>query len=173
MAENKIDVVLGSGRLYIAELMADGTIPATLFDENNNVGHIQGGAVLTYTPTIYDVECDEGKILKSFITKEEAILKSGILTWNLETIAKLAVGGAYSNGVLIIGGQKSIKQYALGFKHDGDTKTIKISMAGRSNKGFEIAFNKEKESIIDAEFKAVKDTNGILVKIEETEASVA
>lgn len=175
MPENTVtqSVVLGSGFLYIAELAADGTIPSTLFNEANNAGHIKGGADLTYTPTIYDVECDEGKIIRSYITKEEVILKSGILTWNLETVSKLTVGGAYSNGVLTIGGTKSIKQYAVGFKYDGDDRTIKVSMAGRSNKGFAITFDKEKETVIDAEFKAVKDTEGILVKIEETAKSAA
>ena len=175
MPENTVkeNVVLGSGFLFIAELAADGTIPSTLFDEANNVGHVQGGADLTYTPTIYDVECDEGKILKSYITKEEAILRSGILTWNLKTVSKLAVGGSYSNGVLTIGGAKSIKQYAVGFKYDGDDRTIKVSMAGRSNKGFTITFNKEKETVIDAEFKAVKDTNGVLIKIEEAAKAAA
>lgn len=175
MAENTVtqNVVLGSGRLFIAELAADGTIPETLFNEANKLGHIQGGAELTYTPTIYDVECDEGKILKSYITKEEVILKSGVLTWNMELLSKLAVGGAYSNGVLTIGGTKSIKQYAIGFKYDGDDRTIKVSMAGRSNKGFTVAFNKEKETVIDAEFKAVKDANDVLVKIEETAKTAA
>ena len=169
----KDKVILGSGHLYIAETVETGVVPENIFDEANNVGSISGGAELNYTPTIYDVVDDDDKVLKSFITKEEVILKSGVLTWLLESVAKLSAGGKYDSAskTLTIGGKKSVKQYAVGFRHEEDDGyKLEVTMVGRSNKGFVINFNKEKETIIDAEFKAIKDNDGILVTIKETEA---
>jgi len=74
-------IVLGSGKVYITDF--DGTnIPenATIEVEGNLLGYIQGGATLTYTPTFYEAKDDLGIVSKKFITEEEAVLKSGIMT---------------------------------------------------------------------------------------------
>lgn len=76
---DKEKVLLGSGHLFLTEVTTDGEIPENLFNDSNNVGSISGGAEMTYTPTIYNVENDDNEILESFITKEEAVLKTGVL----------------------------------------------------------------------------------------------
>lgn len=172
MGEKTEKVLLGSGHLFIAEITEAGVVPDGLFDEANNVGCISGGAELSYTPTLYDVECDDGEIHNTYITKEEVILKSGILNWDLANLEKLSVGGTYNSATktLKIGGKKSVKQYAVGFKHEEDDYSVEITMLGRANKGFTVSFSKEKETITDAEFKANKDSSGTLVTIVEKDA---
>lgn len=166
------NIVLGSGKIYIAELETDGSIPTDLILEANNVGDVSGGAELAYKPTIYDVENDEGDVRKSFITKEEVTLKSGLLTWNLENINKLSVGGTYNDTTktLTIGGNKTVKQYAIAFVHEADFADIQVIMKGSNTSGFSIKFDKAKETVIDATFTAVKNASGVLVTIKEVVA---
>ena len=51
-------IMLGSGKLFIAELDSSGDMPATLFSDENCVGDIQGGATLEYKPEIKEVKND-------------------------------------------------------------------------------------------------------------------
>lgn len=162
------NIILGSGKLYIAAL-ENGDIPTNIVNDSNCVGDIQGGAELSYAPEIYEVVNDEGEVRKAFVSNEEVILKSGILTWNLGNIKKLAVGAEYdeATSTLTIGGKKSITQYAVAFVHEADFATITVTLKGYNQSGFTITFDKEKETVIDAEFKATKNTNGTLVTIKE------
>lgn len=166
---DKEKVLLGSGHLFLTEVTTDGEIPENLFNDSNNVGSISGGAEMTYTPTIYNVENDDNEILESFITKEEAVLKTGVLNWNLENINKVTVGGTYdsSKNTLTIGGKKNVKKLAVGFEHTEDNYKLQVAMIGIPQKGLTINFNKEKETIVDAEFNASKLSNGEFVKITE------
>ena len=74
-------IVLGSGKLYVVAF--SNTIPedATLEVESNLLGYIQGGATLSYTPSFYEAKDDLGFVVKKMITEEEAVLKSGVMTW--------------------------------------------------------------------------------------------
>ena len=78
----KKTITLGSGLLYIDEF--NGTIPenTVLETEDKLLGYIQGGAEVSYTPENYTAEDDLGYVKKTILTKEEAGLKSGIMTWN-------------------------------------------------------------------------------------------
>ncbi len=82
-------ITLGSGDLYITEF--EGIIPtnAEIEKEENLAGYIQGGAEIEYKPEFYTAEDDQGKAKKTIITKEEAKLKSGIMTWNRTNIKKI------------------------------------------------------------------------------------
>ena len=88
-------IVLGSGKLYcttitpssgIYSIPTDNTIETT----SNLLGYIKGGATLEYTPTYYTVKDDLGVVSKKFLTEEEVVFKSGILTWNGNVLDKLA-----------------------------------------------------------------------------------
>ena len=82
-------IVLGSGKVYCLEF-TDSIPEDTIIETDANLlGLIQGGATLTYTPTFYEAKDDLGLVSKKFITEEEAILKSGIMTWNGATLKKL------------------------------------------------------------------------------------
>ena len=83
-------IVLGSGYLYCTEFTG-GSIPAdnTIETAGNRLGYIKGGATLSYTPTVYKAIDDMGHVSKMITTDEVATLKSGIMTWDANTLQKL------------------------------------------------------------------------------------
>lgn len=169
-------IVLGSGKLYVLEYTGS-SIPedATIETQSNLIGYIQGGATLTYTPTYYEAKDDLGYVSKKFLTEEEAVLKSGIMTWNGNTLQKLCstarVTEASSVRTVKIGGIDNYdgKKYVIHFLHedeaDGD---IRVTIVGSNDAGFEMAFAKDKETVINAEFKAQpQDDEGTLITYKE------
>ena len=172
---SKETITLGSGSLYITEF--SGEIPENNIIEtaNNLIGYIQGGAAIEYKPEFYTAEDDLGKVKKTIITKEEAILKSGIMTWNGETLKKLCSTARVTeeNGMrkVKIGGiaNNDNKNYVIHFVHkdsvDGD---VRVTIVGKNIAGYSLAFAKDKESVIDAEFNAMpSDEEGTLIVYQE------
>lgn len=169
-------IILGSGKLYVA--VWDGlTIPAdtTIEVESNLLGLIQGGCSLSYTPSFYEARDDEGLVSKKFITDEVAILKSGIMTFDANTLKKLISTGTLTTTAterkLQIGGASNFidTKYVVHFVHedavDGD---VRVTVVGSNNTGLELAFKKDKETVINAEFKAVPhDSTGTLIIYKE------
>ena len=82
-------IVLGSGKLYVDEFTGELPEDAAIEVEAKLLGYIQGGATLSYKPTFYEAKDDLNFVSKKIITDEEAILKSGVMTWNGETLKKL------------------------------------------------------------------------------------
>lgn len=183
MSDKKRDaevITLGSGDLMIKEYTD--TMPEyTEFKEDTDLlGRIQGGATLEYKGTWYDAKDDTGKAVKTIITEEEATLKSGIITWNGKTLEKLCSTARVSDSEGIrnvkIGGvgNHNGKSYALCFHHtdkiDGD---VWIVIRAVNQGGFAIAFAKDKETVIDAEFKCLpQDNEGTLINYIEEIATV-
>lgn len=170
---NTSTVTLGSGDLYIMDF--EGSIPQDTEIEvlTNKIGSIKGGAELEYAPESYTVTGDNGMTYKAFITKEEVTFKSGILTWNLDVLDKLTMGGELTTEeekkVLKIGknGSSAIKQVLIRFVHSIDSKNkVRMTMIGSPTSGFTLAFNPEEETVIDAEFSALSQEDGTLVKFE-------
>lgn len=169
-------IILGSGKLYVA--VWDGsTIPAdaTIEVESNLLGLIQGGCSLSYTPSFYETRDDQGLVSKKFITDEVAILKSGIMTFDANTLKKLISTGTLTTTAtertLKIGGASNFidTKYVVHFVHedaiDGD---VRVTIVGSNNTGLELAFKKDKETVINAEFKAVPhDSTGTLIIYKE------
>ena len=85
------DITLGSGKLYVQEYTGT-TVPDTdtICTADNIIGYISGGATVSYKPTYYKAKDDLGLVSKTLITAEEATLKSGIMTWDGNTLAKLS-----------------------------------------------------------------------------------
>lgn len=175
---NKESIVLGSGDLYCTDFMGvDKEIPTneTIETEENRLGHIKGGAEIQYSPEFYEAKDDMGKVSKVITTEEEVILKSGIMTWCGLTIEKLCqtarVKEANGKRVVKIGGigNASGKKYLLRFVHkDPEDGDIRITIVGNNQAGFTIAFAKDSETVIDAEFKAhPMDKEGTLILYEE------
>lgn len=178
MSEQKRDaevITLGSGNLMIKEY--EDVIPAyTEFSEETDLlGRIQGGATIEYKGTWYDAKDDSGKAVKTIITEEEATLKSGFCTWNGKTLAKLCstarITEAEGIRTVKIGGvaNNDGKSYALCFHHvdktDGD---VWVVIRGVNQAGFALAFAKDKETVIDAEFKCLpQDEEGTLIQYVE------
>lgn len=180
-------IVIGSGDLYIDEF--DGTtVPeaSTIAVDNNRLGWILGGATLEYIPTSYTVKDDMGKISKTVITSEDVKLKSGVLSWCGDTLAKLCAtarvtttagsGSTKGKRTVKIGGVKNDnrKRYVLCFvHHDAEDGDISIRIVGQNQSGFSLAFTKDKETVVDAEFIAhPMDSDGTLVIYEEGDASI-
>lgn len=168
-------ITLGSGRLYIMEFT--NTIPTNtdIEKDENLAGYIQGGASLEYSPTYYTAKDDLGLASKTVITEEEATLKSGIMTWNGNTLEKLSstarVTEANNKRTVKIGGQSNDngKSYVIHFHHadpiDGD---VRVTIVGKNQSGFTLTFAKDAETVIDAEFKAEPhDAEGTLIVYEE------
>lgn len=172
---NTETIVLGSGKIYYEEF--DGTIPENteIETDENLLGLISGGASLEYKPEYYTAEDDLGIVSKTIITKEEALLKTGVITWNGNTLSVLSstarVTDTAGKRTVKIGGRGNDngKLYVLRFVHedaaDGD---VRVTIVGKNESGFTLAFAKDKETVIDAEFKAKPhDKDGTLIVYEE------
>lgn len=177
MADETKRIVLGSGHLYTAVFTGD--IPANdeIEKDENRLGYIQGGASIEYKPSYYEAKDDLGRVSKVILTEEEATMKSGVMTWNGKTLericdtARVDDTGTAGKRIVRIGGvgnQKGTK-YLIHFRHidkqDGD---IRVSIVGNNQAGFSFAFAKDKETVIDAEFKAQPmDDEGTLIYYQE------
>lgn len=173
----KETITLGSGKLYSVEYT--GTIPSNtdLEKESNILGYIQKGASLDYKPEFYEAEDDLGIVKKQILTKEEVTFKSGILTWNAETLKKLVATGRITEDAekgmrtIKIGGinNNDGKQYIFHFVHeDKKDGNVRITIVGQNTAGFSLAFAKDAETVIDAEIKALpNDSKGTLIIFQE------
>ena len=173
-------ITLGSGDLMIKEY--SGTMPK--YDEfkaeTDLLGRIQGGCTLEYKGTWYEAKDDTGKAVKTIITEEEVLLKSGIMTWNGETLTRLCSTARVTetDGIRTVKiggvGNHNGKSYAICFHHtdkvDGD---VWLVVKAVNQGGFSLVFAKDKETVVDAEFKCLpQDDEGTLVEyIEEIQAS--
>ena len=178
MSNNKRDaevITLGSGDLMIKEY-TDVMPSYSDFDATKDLlGRIQGGATLEYKGTWYEAKDDTGKAVKTIITEEEATLKSGIITWNGKTLGQLCSTARVTDtdGIRTVKiggvGNHDGKSYALCFHHtdkaDGD---VWLVVRAVNQGGFSLAFAKDKETVIDAEFKCLpQDDEGTLIQYVE------
>ena len=176
-------ITLGSGKLYLIPF-AD-TLPeiAEICVDTNLFGYIKGGATLEYAPTFYEAKDDLGYVIKTIITEETATLKSGVLTFNGNTLQKLCDTGRVTEDttkkrrILKIGGIGNAQgnKYIICFHHedpiDGD---IWVLIVGQNQAGFSLAFAKDSETVIDAEFKCLsQDDEGTLIQYIEADDSIA
>lgn len=184
MSDKKRDaevITLGSGDLMIKEYADVMPTYSEFKAETDLLGRIQGGATIEYEGEWYEAKDDTGKAVKTIITEEEATLKSGIITWNGKTLEKLCSTARVTESAGIrtvkIGGVGNYngKSYALCFHHadkvDGDVWVIVRAV---NQGGFSIAFAKDKETVIDAEFKCLpQDDEGTLIQYVEEMAAKA
>lgn len=165
-------ITLGSGKLYCVAFK--GTMPedVTEFEDDAYLlGYIKGGATLSYEPEFYTAEDDLGFVKKKMLTSEEVTLKSGVMTWNGETLSKLTSTARLENDgvhrIVKIGGVGNYDgtSYVLHFLHvDKEQGSCRITIVGSNEAGFEMAFAKDEETVIDAEFKALPmDDEGTLI----------
>lgn len=171
------DVVLGSGKIYITRY-TEGTVIGGLAQyckEENQLGWIKGGASLEYKPTTYEIRDDLNVIYRRFLTSEAATFKTGILTWNLDTLERYIGNHTYyeEHGKKIVklggNGAREMDKYLVVFEHtyrNGDK--LYVGLAATNDAGLTLQFNPEKETVVDAEFAATSnDVNGCLVIIEQ------
>jgi len=180
----KEKVTLGSGKLYMSEFTGEfekdfADILNRLMTKENHVGWIKGGASIEYKPTYTTEKDDLGHIVKEILVEEEATLKSGLFTWNGNTLAKLTstaeVTEETKNGTtyrrLKIGGAGNDdgKQYAILFVHEDTVEgNCYLLVVGRNSAGFTITFAADSATVIDAEFTCKPhDDRGTLIEFVE------
>lgn len=168
-------IVLGSGKLYVMDYSTEIPENSVIETDTNRLGYIKGGASIEYKPTFYEAKDDLGMVSKKVLTEEEAILKSGIMTWNLNKLTKLCNTGRVTeaNGIrtLKIGGIGNYdgKKYVIHFLHeDEEDGDMRVTIVGNNEAGFTIAFAKDAETVVNAEFKAQPaDDDGTLIILQE------
>ena len=170
-------ITLGSGEFYVAEFGETMPTVEQLCVSNNLLGHTKGGAALTYTGELYEETDDLGRVQKTIITKEEVILKGGILTWNGETLGKLVdrckITASGGRRTVKLGGAGNAqgKVYAICFFHEDKADgNLWILLKGSNKAGITLTFATTGGTTVDPEFKAMpQDEDGTLVQlIEET-----
>ena len=176
-------ITLGSGKLYLIPYVAEIPEVEEICVDDNLLGYIKGGATLEYAPTFYEAKDDLGYVIKTIITEETATLKSGVLTFNGNTLHKLCDTGRVTEDaqtkrrILKIGGIGNAQgnKYIICFHHedpiDGD---IWVLIVGQNQAGFSLAFAKDAETVIDAEFKCLsQDDEGTLIQYIEEDKNIA
>ena len=168
-------IILGSCKVFAMEFT--GTIPENTLIETseNRLGHIKGGGSVEYTPTFHVAKDDLGEVQKSKITEEEVKVKCGIMTLDGTNISKLSatarVTEASGKRTVKIGGagNDNGKKYVIRLLHeDPEDGDIRVTIVGRNESGFSLAFAKDAETVVDAEFTAFpNDSEGTLVIYEE------
>lgn len=175
MSELK-EYTLGSGHLHI-ERYTNATLPAN-WDEffastDNLLGRIKSGASFEYTTEKFEDEDDLGYVKIEEITKEKVRLKSGVMTWNADTLAKLcqtARSTEYGDGMVTtkIGGlgNQNDEIWVIGFEHKN--KNLRVIIVGKNNEGFTFDFKQDSTTVIDCVFTAqASDEDGTLIIIQD------
>lgn len=173
---SKENITLGSGKAYIVEYTAGTELSHTdICEADNLLGHIKGGAELTYTEETYEEKDDLGLVSKVITTSEEAILKLGLLTWNGTTLKHLAdrcsVTEASGLRTIKIGGAGNSqgKEWAVAFFHEDKVDgNLWVVIRGRNTAGFTLTFAADSGTVIEPEFKALpQDEDGTLITLIE------
>ncbi|WP_169829616.1 hypothetical protein [Clostridium estertheticum] len=176
--DGKQKIVLGSGKLYTTEFVSE-TLPTDLELEvpANLLGLIQGGATLEYKPKYYEAKDDLGLVSKTILTEEEVTLKSGLMTWNGDTLERLCATARVDEQstpgkrIVKIGGMNNQdrKKYVIRFVYlDAVDGNIRVTIVGNNQAGFSFKFAADKETVVDAEFIAAPmDNEGTKIIYEE------
>lgn len=173
------EYTLGSGDLFIKEYTAGTAVTAEdVISTGERLGEIKGGASLEYTTETKEDSSDLGRTKIVIISKEDVVLKSGVMTWNGKTLEKLCQTAVITKNqdtkkrTIKIGGlsHAANKAYAVAFQYKGDGKKgLTVLIVGKNTAGFTVSFSSDNATVIDAEFKAqALDNDGTLVVIEET-----
>ena len=179
-------IPLGSGKLYVAEFTGDvktaisnmkALITAVEKDENE-LGRVSGGASIEYKAEFYTAEDDLGTVSRTIMTTDEATLKGGICTWNGDTLKKLCSTARVTEDaennlrIVKIGGVKNYdgKLYVIMFVNDDkDFGKTYVTIVGNNQAGFTFEFVKDKETVVNPEFKAMAaDSDGTKIIYAET-----
>lgn len=170
-------IILGSGTLYYTTF--SGTVPDVdaICVSTNKIGSIQGGATIEYKPNFYTASDDSGNLKKTVLTAEDATLKTGLMSLigkRLEQICSTArADTTTSEGkrIVKIGGVGNFDntKYVWCFHHkdnvDGD---IWVIVVGLNTSGFTLAFQKDKETVVDVEITCEpQDDDGTLIQYVE------
>lgn len=176
-------ILLGSGKVYINEF--DETIPedAEIEKDENLIGYIKGGATIEYTPSFYEAKDDLGYVSEMYLTEESAVLKTGVMTWNGNTLEKLSATARVSEDkatqtrTVKIGGIGNFDstKYLIRFVHeDTEDGNVRVTIVGMNQSGWTLTFQKDAETVFNVEFKALPcDEEGTLIIYTEGDKGIS
>lgn len=181
-ATNKYELeeyTLGSGHLHF-EKLKDKPTDWNSFMENffasqtNLLGRIKGGASIEYTTEKTEDQDDLGYVVIEEIKSEKVILKSGMMTWNGETLAAICATARVkedpATGIVTVKigglGNRNNDIYVIGFEHY--SKKLRVLIIGKNNEGFTFSFEQDKATVIDVQFRAeALDSEGTLIILHD------
>lgn len=181
---NTEQVIMGAGRWYLKPYTAGEDLDlAAVAVEENLLGYTQGGATVSYTPTTYTIEDDIGMVKRTFMTTAAAMMKTGLLTFDIRSLAALLSVGQLTqsddgkkNILKLGGGRAELKRFMVVFEYEKDKEKklyLRVGMIATNTAAMEFAFTKEKETVPDIEFTG--GTNGkddtVLVFEEDIESA--
>lgn len=174
---SKENITLGSGKAYVMEYQDAIPEVTDICKPENLLAYIKGGAELTYSEETYEEKDDLGFVSKVITTSEEALMKLGLLTWNGETLQKLAdrctVTEDKTKGTRTIhiggAGNSQGKEWVVCFAHeDKKDGNLWVLVRGRNTAGMTITLAADAGTVIEPEFKALpQDDKGTLITLIE------
>lgn len=177
MAADVQEITLGSGHFYATEFAGEIPEDSTIETEENRLAYTKGGATVEYTTETYTEQDDYKLKTKTIITTEDVVVKGGLLAWNGKTLEKLCATARVSDDpvqgkrTVKIGGvgNDNGKKYLIRFVHeDKGGQNKRITIAGKNQAGFSMAFAMDAGTTLEPEFKAEPlDDEGTLLLYEE------
>lgn len=175
-ANGNNEILLGGGDVYIMPLTAGITaIPEDSAIETSeyNVGWCDSGFKVNYKPKTTEVYNQFNQLVKTFITREELSVKTGILTWNLKNISLLSnatmIPATNQNmtNTVVFTGSGELQTVLLRFVYTKDNgKKIRFTMIGQGGSGFSMDFG-DKATSVNAEIKGIQYFNNFLGEFRE------
>lgn len=172
----EFNIPFGSCYVYYSEWDGE-EIPAdaTLETEANRVGYVEGGCTVNYTMETADLKDDFGKVRRTVLTAEDAGFKCEFASWSSSKMGLFTptarITEANGKRVIKIGGiqNDSGKNYIFRLHHpDAEMGDVRITMVGRQQGGFELAFSPEDANRMALDVKAItSDNEGTLIIYEE------
>ena len=166
----EFNIPFGSCYVYYSE-WAGGEIPAdeTIETDANRVGYVEKGCTVNYTMETADLKDDFGKVRRT------AGFKCELVSWSSSKMGLFTptarITEANGKRVIKIGGiqNDSGKNYLFRLHHpDAEMGDVRITIVGRQQGGFELAFSPEDANRMALDVKAItSDDEGTLIIYEE------
>lgn len=175
--DNSDEIILGSGDLYLMEFTGDIPDDAAIEAEENRAGNIKNGATLEYSIESQTVQDDKGRVKKTIITQETVVFKTGLITWVKEFMqaliptARVDETAKEGHRLFKLGGlaNQNKKKWLYRFVHTRDDgRKLRVTVTGKNTGTVSLAFDPEKETVVDAEITAdTLDKDGTLVILDD------
>lgn len=174
---NSDEIILGSGDLYLMEYTGEIPDDIEIEKDENRAGNIKNGASLEYSIESQTVQDDKGRVKKTIITQETVIFKTGLITWIKEFMqaliptARVDESTKQGHRLFKLGGlaNQSKKKWLYRFVHTRDDgRKLRLTVTGKNTGTVGLAFDPEKETVVDAEITAdTLDKDGTLVILDD------
>ncbi len=172
-------IPMGSLDIYMIEFtgttIADIPEDATIEVDDNLIGRTKDGGTITYKPTYYKAESDDGKASRTVLTKEDVTINFGLITQNENSTPKLvstATVIAKEGGgrrILIGGIEKDNGTIYLcrAVHKDKVAGDMRFTIVGRNLEGLILGFKPGQENVVTPTVTAEPFEDGTLLVIDD------